>query len=111
MDMRIERVLSKDLNFSYITAKFSRIPNAKTKIYSIVGLITSTTNRGFDVAPNNRNIYLLRDFVEYLKKENKIGELKKLIFGDPTKKIPPLLAKKGKIGAHTNFWVIEEISM
>jgi hypothetical protein len=109
MDMRIERAPSRDLKISYITAKFSRIPNAKTKIYSVVGLITTTTNMGFDIAPNQRNIYLLRDFVDYLKKENKIGELKKLIFGDHNKPLPPMLAKKGKIGAHTNFWVMEEI--
>jgi len=109
MDMRIERVPSKELTFNYITAKFSRIPNAKTNIYSVVGLITSTTNRGFDIAPNTRNIYLLRDFVDHLKKENKMGELKKLIFGDPDKPLPSMFAKKSKIGPHTNFWVIEEI--
>jgi len=49
MDIRIERVPSKDVTINYITAKFSRIPNAKTNLFSVVGLITSTTNEGFDI--------------------------------------------------------------
>ncbi len=103
--MRIEKVPSNNLDFNYITAKFSRFPNAEPKTYAIVGFMTTTRNFGFDIAPNKRNVYLLREFIEYLKKENKFDELKKLIFGD-TDKSPEWLGKS-KIGALTEFWVIE----
>ena len=107
MDMRLEQVLSKDIIFSYIRAKFSMIPNAKPKIYSTVGFMTTTLNYGFDIAPNKRNVYLLREFYEFIKKEKKVAEFNEIIFGP---RYPTLSeSEKRKLGAHTEFWVIDSL--
>ena len=109
MDMRIEHELSKNLKFSYITAKFSMLPNAKQepKIYSKVGFITTTLNHGFDIAPNKQNVYILREFYEYIRREKKVAEFNELIFGP---RYPTLSEfEKNKLGAHTEFWVIDSL--